>query len=441
MTIEPIGLLTGPLKRPWLALVIALLLSAASLWIASRSRASGSIQDLLGTRDPAARALARVLEDFPSADELLLLVSDEAQDRSEEDRVAGLRSCASTLSATLTTDPSTASLCRSVSWAASPELLEFIKNEAVPAGLLYLTDEEFASLLGRLSPDAMREQLHQDEAMVAAPGPAADALARTLIKDPLRLREFLGSRLEDQRAGFRTWQGGPEFISEDGRHLLVRVAGVRPPSDLAFCKELTAKVTAVAQRVGRGLSVRASGAYAIAAASEQAIRHDLTGSIVWSLVIMQAVFLLGYRNLLAFIAAFAPVALGLCVAFGVHALITPALTPLTAVIGASLVGCGIDYSIYLLSYYETARIADRGLGPAASKPGAPASANGFQSPIPNPQSTMAAALRSLAMPLIAGCATSIVGFAAVAFSRVHALRDFAVLGALGLAFALAAAMA
>jgi predicted RND superfamily exporter protein len=172
------------------------------------------------------------------------------------------------------------------------------------------------------------------------------------------------------------------------------------------------------------MRVDASGAYAIAAASERAIRADLTSSIFWSIVVMQVVFLLGYRNLLSFLIAFAPVAIGLCVAFGVHALLSTALTPLTAVIGASLVGCGIDYSIYLLSYFEAARtgIAEGGFRIADLK---------------SARSTMEEALGSLAVPLTAACATSVVGFVAVAFSSVHALQDFAVLGALGLSLALA----
>ena len=193
------------------------------------------------------------------------------------------------------------------------------------------------------------------KSLISAPGPAADALAKTLLKDPLRLREFLGSRLAQQgRAGFRTWQDGPEFISQDGHSILIRIAGSRPPSDLAFCKDFTAKVTTLAESIRPpDLRVEASGAYAIAAASERAIRSDLTSSVFWSIIVMQAVFLLGYRNLLAFVMAFAPVAMGLCVAFGIHALISTSLTPLTAVIGASLVGCGIDYSVYFISYYES----------------------------------------------------------------------------------------
>jgi predicted RND superfamily exporter protein len=413
-------LLTAPLKRPGLVLTIAAILCTLSIWLASRSHASASLQDLIGRHNPAARALERVLEDFHSADELLLLVSLDHAPAIPEDGVEELRAFAAKLDTALQTDPTTAPLCRSVASAASPQIIDFFKNEAIPAGMLYLDETEFASLTSRLTPEAIREQLHQDEALISTPGPAGNALAKTLLKDPLRLREFLGARLQQGRAGFRTWQGGPEFISEDGKSILIRVAGIRPPSDLAFCKDFTAKVTALAESLRpKGLKVEASGAYAIAAASEKAIRSDLTASIFGSLIVMQLVFLLGFRNIFSFLMAFAPVAIGLCVAFGIHALISTSLTPLTAVIGASLVGCGVDYSIYFLSYYETARLTGSG------------------SEIRHPTSHIEDALRSLAVPLTAAAATSIVGFAAVAFSSVRALQDFAVLGALGLTLSLA----
>src|SRR5262245_57013465 len=308
MNEEPrwLPLLRGPLRRPRLVLFVATLLCAVSLWLATRAHPTSSLQDLIGREDPAARALQRVLEDFPAADELLLLVT-LTQERSPEYSVPALRSLAGVIDLALRQNRDTAPLIRSVTYSASPQFLDFFKNEAVPSGLHYLDDAEYQSLLARLTPNAMREQLRQDEAMIAAPGPAADALARTLLKDPLRLREFLGSRLNQQ--GFRTWNNGPEFISPDGRSILIRIAGTRPPSDLAFCKELTAKVTSEVRRiVPTNFTIQASGVYAIAAASESAIRHDLTGSIIGSLIVMQLVFLIGYRNILAFLLAFAPIA-------------------------------------------------------------------------------------------------------------------------------------
>lgn len=415
----------APGRHPALVLLLAVALAILSIWAATRSHPSASIQDLLGKNDPAATAIAHLMRDFSSAEELLVLVSvpETASlspsakapvvegDRSDPER---LLEFAASLQAALRQSPKTAPLCAEISYAAGNDFMAFFTREAIPAGLLYLDKDEYRAFVARLTPDSMRRELEQDESMMSAPGPVANAL----MKDPLRLRDFLTGRLKEQTGAFKTFEGRPEFISPDGKSLLFRIAGVKPPSDLDFAKLLTAQVQEVARAIpARGLQIDFAGAYAIAAASERAIRADLTESIVWSIVIMQAVFLLGYRSLLSFPIAIIPVALGLALAFGIHATIASGFTPLTAAIGAMLVGCGIDYPIYFISNFEAARA--RGLA------------------VPQARES---ALRVLAVPLIAACATSVAGFTAIGMSGIQALRDFALLGGLGLIFALAGAV-
>lgn len=413
--------MSGPARHPRSTLIVTTLLLALAILAMRRLSPNASVQALLGDQNPGAAALQYVMEDFSSADELLVLATAHDTSAPEDERLARLRSFAQAVDAAIRAEAAgqPQPVFLRVTYAATPQMVEFFTKEAVPAGLLYLSDNEVATLRERLTPAAMREQLRQDEAMIAAPGPAADALARTLVKDPLRLREFLGSRLNQARAGFRTFRSGPEFISQDATRILIRIAGSQSPSDLNFCKRVVREAQRLIMPLGstHGVRVELSGAYAIAAASEHAVRRDLIESVVASIILMQLAFLIGYRSVLSFPLAFLPIAISVIVAFGVYALIDPSLTPLTAVIGAMIVGCGIDYSVYVISYYETARA--RGLVPREASVGA---------------------LRDLAWPLVTSSLTSVVGFAAVAFSSVRALREFALLGALGLAFALLGSM-
>lgn len=414
-----------PARRPVAVIVIAGLLGLLAAIGLARSGSSASLQTMIGSDDPAAAALERVLTNFPTADELLLLVTLDdgsvgpvSAPPTPEQGVRTMLAFARELSDALERSPATSDLCNRIVFSADPELMRFVRDELVPAGLWYLDDEAFAAVKERLTPGAMREQILQNEAMIAAPGPAAGGLAKSLLADPLRLREFIIERLAAPRAGFQTWRGGPDFVSQDGRSLLIRISGARPPSDMDFTKALVAGVTGVVNEIRpAGLRVEYAGAYAIAAASERAIREDMVASVAWSVVLMQAVFLLGYRHPLAFGLAFLPVAYGIFLAFGVHSLLTPGITPLTAVIGAVLAGLGIDYSIHYLSHHE----AERGV------------ADGRDS------SAAGAGVRlTVWRPMVIACATSVVGFLAVAGSGIKALRDFAILGALGLLTALLA---
>ncbi len=408
----------APVRRTRATLLVTCVLVVLAAVMVLRLRPSASARDLVGDGHPSVAALQTVLERFPAADELLVLGTLEGGPDGA-DGVARLLEFARRVEAAVAADNAGKSedqrVFGRVSYGASPQMIAYFTEEVVPAGLLYLSPREVESLRERLTPVAMAEQFRQNEAMLAAPGPAAGALARSLIRDPLRLRDFLGARLAQARAGFRTWEGGPEFVSEDGARVLVRVTGLGPPNDLAFCRRMMAEAERViAPLGGRGVRLEFSGAYAIAAASEKAIRGDLTSNIIWSLVLLQIVFLVGYRNVLSFAMAFAPVLVALLVGFGLFAVFTRVITPLTAAIGASLIGCGIDLSVYVISYYEEGRA--RGLSPRAAAE---------------------EAVRELAMPLTAACTTTVVGFAAVAFSSIRALRDFAVLGSLGLLLAMA----
>ena len=76
-------------------------------------------------------------------------------------------------------------------YRAGDQTREFVTKVIAPNGLFYLSDAEFAAARQRLTRAEMAEQFHRNEAMLAAPGPAAGALAKALLRDPLRLHEFI----------------------------------------------------------------------------------------------------------------------------------------------------------------------------------------------------------------------------------------------------------
>jgi predicted RND superfamily exporter protein len=412
-------LVAWPIDRPRTVLAVAGLLSLLAAFSASRIHRSNSLHDLLGDRSAAATALQRVMDRFAVVDELLVLVTDE--DRTarppEEESASRLLVFAQELEAAVATSPGARALCARIRHGADAEMMDFIRDVLAPAGVLYLGDREFESLRSRLTPEAMKEQLRQDEAMLATPGPAG-ALAKPLLRDPLRLREFLAGRLSSQQSIARTWRGRPEFISPDGRSLLIRVSGVRPASDLQFCTLLTGQIQRIVEQVATpGLRIELSGPYAIAATSAASIRRDSIINIVSAVVLMQVLFLFSYRRLWSFPLAILPVALGILLSLGIFGLFGHRLTPLTAVIAAMLAGLGIDYSIHYLSHFDT-----------------------VASQTPDPREAARRTLAEIGLPLFAAGLTSVHGFIAIAFSGATALRDFALLGAVGLACSLLASI-
>src|SRR5262249_55653676 len=137
-----------------------------------------------------------------------------------------------------------------------------------------------------------------------------------------------------------------------------------------------------------------------------------------SIACLFVLFLLTFRRpLKLFPVTFAPVAIGILWGFGLYALWHRNVTPLTAVIGGVLGGIGIAYSIfYLMDYLERRATGDGPVGPAG------------------------ATMSTTGGPLTAAGLKSVVGFIAIAFASVPALRALSIVGSLGLAGALLGAM-
>ena len=94
------------------------------------------------------------------------------------------------------------------------------------------------------------------------------------------------------------------------------------------------------------------------------------------------------------------------------------VSPIAAVIGGVLAGMGIDYSVLYLTRFEALR-----LGGAV------------------PQEAAERTIADIGSAIFAAFITSIAGFLAIGFSSVKALRDFSILGSLGLCGSFLAALA
>jgi predicted RND superfamily exporter protein len=157
--------------------------------------------------------------------------------------------------------------------------------------------------------------------------------------------------------------------------------------------------------------VSLGGAYAIATASERALRADSTESVTGAFTCLILLFAVVYRRpVRLLLLAVGPLALGTVLGFGAYAAVDRSMTILSAAVGAMMVGMGIDYSIHYLTHYEKLR------GAGAT-----------------PLDAAHATSSGLWPALFAAWITSVMGFAVVGLSDIPALGTFALLGSLGLA--------
>ncbi|HEX4792900.1 MAG TPA: MMPL family transporter [Humisphaera sp.] len=407
-------MLTWPIRHARTTILIAVPCALLSILAVLRLHADAAIDAMLARNNDSTRALARVINDFEVADDLIVIASlPDSAAAPDPDRLLGF---AGRLEKEIAGSKEASQQTSAIIYRADSQMMDFFRDVLAPSAVFYLDDASFAAAQRRLSYEQMRLQLEQDQAMLATPGPAAGALGKAFMADPLRLREFLLDRLQKQLP-MKTYQGSDAFISEDGRALVIRVRGRKPPADLDFCKSFTQAISNVSERANSdALHLEFTGSYAIAAASAAAIRSDMIHSVVGSVICLQILFLLAYRRAIRlFVIALMPIALGVLIGFAGYALASPGVTPLAAVLGGVLAGMAIDYSIQYLSHF----FARRSLGD-------------------DPTLAAESAVRLITPAAFAAWLTSIIGFAAIGASSVKMLRDFSILGTLGLAGAFAA---
>lgn len=396
-----------PARRPMRTLLVAAVVVVLALLSASRIEPVPSLEPMFPRNTPAARSLVRLLNDFSAADSLMLLVR-APQSEMPDNPEASLLAFADRLAHTIQQDDSVAAMTGAIAYRTDDLPQDFMRQRMVPAGLYYLDGSQFEKLKQRLTREQIEAQIRRNEALIASASPTADALSQRILQDPLRLHEFMLDAMQPAGPPMGDEQHGA-FIGEDGRTLLIQIHARQPASELEFTKSFMQTMRRTVNQAQPGdLDVQYGGAYPIAELSERVIRRDMIRSVVLSIVLLQVVFLVAYRNLWSFPLTFLPVAMGIAVGFGAFAFYTQRLTPVTGAAGAILAGLGIDYCIHYVSHYQSRR--GRGDGPNEA----------------------AHTSLTLAPALAAACVTSLIGFGAIAASSVPALRDFALVGALGL---------
>ncbi len=401
-------------------LLIAGLVGAVSIYGVSKLHPAASIEAMLGDDEPATRALKRISHYFAGMEELVVLVSTSTPNTTAG-TIPGistdtLLSFAKRLSDRIASSTRLSGMCRAVQYRPSQDIRSFMESVIVPHALYYLSEEALHRLAARLTPDPMKEQLRHAEETLSAPGPAG-AVAKAVLRDPLALRDFLLGAMPHPGGGSESaLSAGDGYFSKDRSHLLIRLRGAAPSSDLDFADAFIRAIREAAEQVNDDhLDLAYTGSYAIAAAAQHSIRGDMIKSIVFSVIFLQVLYLFAYRNLWMLPAALAPVSWGILTALAWFSWLGMSLSPITAVIGAILAGLGIDYAIHSLSHYRSDR------------------ASGLTH-----EDAIRHTLTDIAPALLAACATTVVGFLAISQSSVQALREFGLLGAMGLATTLLA---
>jgi len=359
---------------------------------------------------PAARTLQRANAVFGLDAKAYLLV-EVAETGREEDLVRVARSLEAALA--------DSRRFGRVEHALPVDPRAFVDALLLPSGPLYFEPDRLRT---RLSRGGMEETLERQLSRLSLMG-LGEAEA-WVERDPLELHRPLLRRVRSLEGTYRFQPGRREYLSEDGRALLVTVEGGGPRGGATggmagAVAELDAAVADVlAAPWADGITVARTGGAYLGEETERIVRDDLTRGVGGSLVL--AALLLAFALRLApwrVLALCLPTLWGVGAGLGLVAAVRPGLSVLSLASLSLLVGLGVDFTIHLAAAARSARAED----------------------LPPPVAVLDA-VRGVRGALALAALTSAGAFGAFLTSREAFLREMGLIVTFGLAACLVAAL-
>lgn len=398
-------------RRPLVPLLIAALLSAASVPGLLRVRFASDLASLFpdGPAATSAAALRDYLSAFAGREPIVTLFTGadpEQVRRAAErfrDRAARHAEVASAVDRIETSEATT-------------------DDPAIVVGdVLRLGDVRLRRRLEeRLAPDEIDRAVARARTLLLAPG--GSALAPDVRLDPLGLRGLLSSSFARLGAGIGLDDERRLTAHTKGRArpyaALVLVRARSATLDLDAAERVLGKLGADARAVGATtatptaasrLAVAFTGPAAMGPAVRAMIKRDLTTSSVVASVLVVLVFLVTFRRGRAALAVVPPLALGGAWTTAAAGFALPGLDAITVAFGAIVLGLGADAGIHLyariLQARETAGV--------------------------EPERAIEEAVVATVPTVLAATAATAVAFGALGLAELRPVRHLGWLGALG----------
>ncbi|EMG38307.1 putative exporter [Desulfocurvibacter africanus PCS] len=268
----------------------------------------------------------------------------------------------------------------------------------------YATPESLRALETKLAPEAVRESLRADWALMN--GPEGWAMKDLVRLDPLNFRAtaLKGIAAANLLPGIRLRDG--VFVSGDGRHaLLVAETPIDITDSSGSERLLRAFETIAANVLPEGITANVVSGHLYAQANATAIKADMRLIMIVSCVALLAIFLLFLRSLQAGWVLLIPLG-ALCAGGVAVSLAFSDVSGITLGFGGVLLGISVDYGLHAF---------------IALKQGGEG------------QATL---LARVARPVLLGAATTMAAFGVLLLSDLPAQRQLAVFSIAGLAMAL-----
>lgn len=366
-----------------LVAVVSLLLTAVATFIvATRWNIDSDFKALLPQESPAAAAMTEVGDRVGSGSALFVVVDSP-------DPAANL--------AFVTAYAEELRKIDEVALAHYHNDKAFFEQHA----LLYLEAEDLAKMRERLA-DAIKEAKKR-----------ANPLFVSLDDDPEPIEletADIEAKYDDQLAQNKYKE---YLVSDDGYSMTIIVRFVESSTNLLETNSLLDEVRAVGDRIDPtsfhpDMTIELGGGLVNRKREYDSILNDVQLSAVFTVVALFGIIGLYFRRFRAVVLVLAPLAMSVLWTLAIALLIYGALTTITAFIFAILLGLGIDFSIHLLSSYDSDRAAGHDRVEA-----------------------LVETYRGTGRATLVGATTTFAVFVVLAFAQFRGLSQFGVVASIG----------
>lgn len=409
------------IRKPWLVLGCALVVTLASAWGAQRLKVNPRLDALLPEDTPAARSLIEMSERVRSSSPLYLVVQSNDLETSRnlaKRLVDEVRTWSEAEWVTYRRDPEYF-LERRLLLMPKDELAEY--SEQIEERLRW---EECKSLPGCVNMDEEPPPLPEVSALQQSmeKNPDLSSLARILGAEPGKVFESQGSSGTDAQSDEEREATAGELCDPENRVCVVQASLTGDPNDLEYADLILKRSEALFERLKSEspdpeVKLAVSGQYRNGPLTRQAVITDIASTTLISTLLVLLVVLAQFKGLRSLIALFTPIVAALAWTGGALSVIHPSLNLISSFTLAILTGMGIDFALHLLTHYTRER--ETGLTQAES---------------------ILHTLDSVGSSLVVAAGTTALGFAALWVASFRGFSEMGPIAAFGIMCAFVACL-
>ncbi len=391
-------------KRYKAILLVSVLLAILNIYLTSKLKLETQWSDMLPSNEPAVIAFNDALKNFEGLDGITVIVEGE-----EENIIKYIQSLK---------DP-IAKLANIKQVIAETEKEFFLKN-----GLLLLKNSEINSLKDILKASSLEEFIQglnnsfEKEYIASDEDNKISKEKAQILQQFNTIEDFLDFLAQGKPNKNKAIKLATEFsigksymISPDRTMGLMFVKTTLDPTEIDDVLILINTLESLVKSKQSEFNVKAgiSGFLVVSRDEMVACEKDMAISTLLTMLLIIIIFYVSFRLLRYTVLAFIPLIMGVIYSMGMTYLVFGTLNIFTAMMGAILIGLGIDYAIHILSLYTEERHKGKGHEECVER-----------------------VFKKVAKGVVTGSVTTAIGFMMFGLSSFLGFREFGIVLGIGI---------